>query len=260
MSAQSTTPLFRILLKHRRGARGMSQLDLASAAGVSARHISFMETGRAQPSREMALRLGASLGLGLKEQNELLTAAGFEPAYPAAEAGAFEPAIERALERMMTQQEPYPLLVMDRAATTILARFVADPSVLGPRLNLLEGVFDPRKFRPAIEDWETLARHVLTRAQRDALAHPEDDELRALVHTLCSFPDVPEDWLVPDLGLPMTPVLPVTLTSDVGALSFVTTLTIFNAPQDVTLESLRIESYFPMDEETERLCREWAGA
>lgn len=262
--------MFRILLKHWRTSRGLSQLDLAGASGVSARHVSFLETGRAQPSAEMALRLGASLGLDLRDQNDLLGAAGFSPAYPSsAEAPGFDPAIERALDRMMKQQEPYPLLIMNRrydilrmnqAAGSMLTRFVNDPAALSPPFNLLLGIFDPKKFRPAIEDWPTLARHVLTRAQRESLGRPGDDELRTLLHTLCDFPDVPEDWHVPDLTLPMTPVLPVTLRRDDVKLSFVTTLTVFNAPQDVGLEALRIESYFPMDDQTERLCAEWRGA
>lgn len=263
-------PMFRILLKHWRSSRGMSQLDLAGAAGVSSRHLSFMETGRAQPSQEMALKLAAALGLDLRDQNELLVAAGFEPIYPASGGDkGFDAAIESALKRMMQQQEPYPLVVMNRrydvlrtnvAAAKLLSRFVATADALKPPLNLIQGIFDPAKLRPYIQDWENLARHILTRAQREALGRPDDDELRALLHTVSRFPDVPADWHVPDLSLPMIPVLPVTLRRDGLQLSFLTTLTVFNAPQDVGLEELRIESYFPLDEATEAHCAEWAGA
>src|SRR5262245_27074784 len=126
--------LFQALLKHFRSRRGLSQLDLALAADISSRHLSFLETGRARPSREMVLRLGSTLGASLREQNSLLEAAGFEAEFddPALADGLPAP-IESALSRMLAQQEPYPLTVLGRtydvfrangAAQQLLSRFV----------------------------------------------------------------------------------------------------------------------------------------
>jgi transcriptional regulator with XRE-family HTH domain len=260
----SSAPIFRSLLKHWRSARGMSQLDLASAAEVSARHLSFLETGRAQPSREMILKLAGTLGLGLRDQNTLLDAAGFAPAYGETTQGRpFDAAIEAAIARMLAQQEPYPLVVtnhrydvlrMNLGAARTLMRFMAKPAAIGARMNVLESVFDPDLVRPFIENWAWVARHLLTRVQREALGRPGDDALRELVHSLCSYPGVAGEWFMPDLSLSMTPVLPVTMARDGLRLSFLTTTTVFNAPQDVGLEELRLESYFPLDTATERAC------
>lgn len=264
-----TAPLFRALLKHWRSARGMSQLDLASGADVSARHLSFLETGRAQPSRDMVLRLGATLGLALRDQNELLHAAGLPAVYPEAAPGAPLPAvIERAIERMLRQQEPYPMMVMDRhydilrmnqGAQRLAERFTVDPTAYGARPNAVKAAFDPRLMRPFVLDWPRIARSMLSELQREALGRPQDDGLRTLITELLGYPDVPEDWQMPDLGSSFGPTLTVTVARDGLRLSFLTTLTVFRIPHDVAVEELRIESYFPVDPETEAICRKLAG-
>src|SRR5215831_18779875 len=155
--AHSEARLFPALLRHFRTRRGLSQLDLALAADVSARHVSFLETGRAQPSREMVLRLGATLGLSLRDQNALLRAAGFEAQFaePGLSDGMPE-SVTRAIARMLAQQEPFPMVVLDRcynvlqrneATRRLLSRTIADPSALPARPNMLRVLFDPRLAR-----------------------------------------------------------------------------------------------------------------
>lgn len=261
--------LFPALLKYWRGRRGLSQLDLALNADVSARHVSFMETGRAQPSEGMVLRLGSALDVPLREQNAMLRAAGFGSLYPEPAQEGLTRAVSMAIDRMMAQQEPYPLVVMDRryktfrqngAADRLLSRFIADPSQMTFPVNALRVVFDPAGARPFIVDWERTARLILTRMHREVLNHPEDEALSKLLDELLSYPDVPPELRYPDLAQPSIPAFTVRLERDDLKLAFLTTVTQFNAPQNVTLDELMIESYFPLDEATERACRDMASA
>lgn len=257
--------LFRVLLRHHRQRRGMSQLDLASAAEVSARHISFLETGRASPSRDMILRLSAALGLGLRDTNALLQGAGLPRAF--AESATEQPwpaAVERVITRMLEQQEPYPMLVLNpsgdvlrtnRAANNVLRRYVHDPAALEPPLNVMHALFDPRLLRPYIENWPQLAQMLLAQLQRDALSRPTDPSIPALVRALFSYPDVPDSWRKPALELPAMAAFEFGLERDGERVRFLTTLTTFNVALDAGLEDLKLESYFPADDQTEELCR-----
>lgn len=257
---------FPALLKYWRGARGMSQLDLAHAADVSARHISFLETGRSEPSREMVLRLAATLDVPLREQNALLECAGFAAQFREGSIDELSPSILRALERMEAQQEPYPLVVMDggynlvranAAAQRVLSRFVDDPSVLQGG-NAFELVFDPKGARAYLEDWDRIARGLLSRLQRDLIAQPGNRELVALHSALLSYPDVPASWREHDFDIPSEATMEFRMRRGDLRMAFFTTVTMFNAPQNVTLEELHIESYCPLDEHTAELCRQLA--
>ena len=269
-STDRTSPLFRALLKHWRSARGMSQLDLAVAAEVSGRHLSFLETGRAQPSREMILRLGAALDLSLRDHNDLLAAASLSPVYSEApDLDGISAPVERAIARMLEQQEPFPMGVMDRrydlvrmngAAVRVLSRFVAEPDSLEGPPNALRMIFDPRQVRPHVLGWPCLARELLSRLQREALGRPQDDALRALISDLLRYPGVPDDWHQPDLEQATGPTLNVALARDGIRLEFFTTLTVFNEPRDVPLQELTLASYLPADPETEAICRQLAEA
>jgi transcriptional regulator with XRE-family HTH domain len=261
--------LFPALLRHWRGCRGLSQLDLALAADVSARHVSFLETGRAQPSREMALRLGGALNLSLRDQNAMLHAAGFPHEFdePRLDQG-MPPAIEQALARMLRQHEPFPMVVVNRSydvlrtndgAQRLLAKMIADPSALTDPPNLFHLLFDPRLGRRAVVDWERTARALLSRLHREALARSGDVQLGALVRSLFEYADVPSSFRQPDFSAPSEPTLVLRLRSDDVELAFLTTLTVFSAPQNVTLDELRIDSYFPLDEVTVRACERLAG-
>lgn len=254
------------LLKHYRRARGMSQLDLASAADVSPKHLSFLETGRARPSREMLLRLGSTLALSLRDQNALLAAAGFTEIYRETEIGQMSPAIRNALERMMSVHEPFPLVVFDanydvrmlnHGAQALLLHLLP-PARLGQPANALELCFDPTALRPQIENWEQVARHLLNRLAREHLQSGRE-RLGLLLSRLLAYPDVPGDFRALDLTSAVEPVFDVRFRAEGRSFGFLTTVTAFASPQDVTLDELRIESYFPLDAETARLCEQLAS-
>lgn len=248
------------LLKHFRRARGLSQLDLASAAEVSPRHLSFLETGRAKPSREMVLRIGVTLGLSLRDQNALLSSAGFSETFRETEVSELPEHIRRALERMMQVHDPYPLIVFDanydlimmnRGAATLLKAMV--PKLARTPINVLELSFDPEGLRPFVENWEHSASHLLQRVAREHLQSGRE-ALGLLLSRLLAYPDVPASLRTLDLTQTLEPVFDVRFRFQGQSFSFLTTLTCFNAPQDVTLDELRIESYYPLDDATARLC------
>jgi transcriptional regulator with XRE-family HTH domain len=242
----------------------MSQLDLAIAADVSSRHVSFLETGRAEPSREMVLRLAGTLNVPLRDQNALLRAAGFpeEFAEPSVR-GGLPASIEQALARMFAAHEPFPMVAVDRrydvlrmndGGARILSRFVLDPSALAGRANLFVALFDPRAARTFVLDWEKVAHGMIARLHREVLARAGDAELAALLRALLEYPGVPPSWRQPDFSLPSDPTLTLRLRRDGLELAFLTAITSFSAPQNVTLEELRIESYFPLDDATAAAC------
>ncbi|MFN3197677.1 MAG: helix-turn-helix domain-containing protein [Bradymonadia bacterium] len=262
--------LFPALLKYWRGQRGVSQLDLALTAGISARHVSFMETGRAKPSEDMVFTVCEALDVPLRARNALLQAAGFEIAYA-------EPSIDEvlsgpigeAVERMMAHHEPFPMIAMDRhynmlranaGALRLISRFLPNPERLGPRPNVVEILFDPEMVRPFVADWQKMGRALMTRLHRDALRRPDDDEVRALIERLLAFPDVPESFRHPDFGQPSGAAFNLRFRRDDVEMAFLTTVTRFAAPQNITLEELQIESYFPLDDETRAICQQGWGA
>lgn len=260
--------MFSALLKYFRGQRGLSQLDLALHAGVSARHLSFLESGRAQPSELMALRLLESLDVPLRDRNEALRAAGFEPRFPETTLAELPAALEDAIARMMARHEPYPLTVIsaeadvlraNRAANRLFPRFVAEPSALEGPLNMFSLVFDPRLMRPFIANWRVVARQMLARLQRESLQRGGDARLMALSQRVLAFPDVPKAWKDPDFADEVDPVFTVHLQRGDVHLALFTTITTFSSPRLVTLEELRIESSFALDDATRRYCEEQAS-
>lgn len=256
--------LFPALLRYWRNRRGLSQLDLALSADVSARHVSFLETGRAQPSRDMVLRLAATLRMPLRDRNVMLHAAGFAEEFAEPDdAAGLPPAINHALERMLAKHEPYPMVVMDRhymvrranrGAMALLQHFSDDPAAIPQPLNAFHLLFDPKLGRPFVENWPATARTFLSRLHLEALENPSDAGLSELLAELLAYPDVPESWRQPDFSQPVDSTLALRLRRGDLSLGFITTLTVFSAPGNVTLEELRIESYFPLDAETERAC------
>ena len=249
---------FRAVLRFWRTQRGMSQLDLGLTADVSARHISFLETGRSRPSVEMVELLGEVLDVPLRSRNELLRAAGFEPSYP-------EPTIDEllagplgdAIDALLQHGDPFPVMIIDRwyrlAQTNRGGRRLL--GLAGVDLetdqhpNVLEILFDPA-LRAVLANWNELAGEILRRLQRSVLRDPSDEGLAELLAGLLATPGVPEDWRVPDLSGPNDPM--VSMHIEVGdiRLRFLTTVTVFHAPNDITLEELQIESYLPLDDAT----------
>jgi transcriptional regulator with XRE-family HTH domain len=254
------------LLRQWRTQRALSQLDLAVEAGISARHLSFVETGRAQPSREMVLLLSRTLDVPLRDRNELLVAAGYAPLYRQTDLAAPALAqVRRALDLFLRQQEPYPALVLDRhwdvlavneGSARVQARFL-DPErvkALGPP-NAMRLMFHPDGFRPYIVNWEPTAASLIQWLHRDVARGAGDDRTRALLDELLGYPDVPRQWRRLDLDVSTAPFLSIEFRRDDLSLRYFTALTSLGTPYDITLQELRIESFFPADEPTELATR-----
>jgi transcriptional regulator with XRE-family HTH domain len=254
------------LLRQWRAQRGLSQLDLSGEAGISSRHLSFVETGRAQPSREMVLLLSRALDVPLRDRNELLIAAGYAPVYRQTDLAAPAMAqVRRALDFILRQQEPYPALVLDRhwdvlavneGTARVQAHFLDAAAVaeLGPP-NAMRLMFHPRAFRPFIVNWEATAVSLIQWLHRDAASGRGDHRTRALLDELLAYPDVPRQWRRLDLDVSPSPFLSIELRRGETTLRYFTTLTSLGTPHDITLQELRIESFFPADEATEASTR-----
>lgn len=250
------------LLKRFRTTRGASQERLAHDAEVSTRHLSFLETGKAGPSREMVLVLGSALELALRDRNALLVAAGYAPVYRESELGSDTlKMIDRALRHLLATHEPNAAIVVDRlwqlrdlnaGAQRLLRWCSRGRSMSADTLtNPLLAIFDPEGLRPIIVNWEEIAGALAERLRRELALDPSDEPRRRLLERCLGYPGVPEKIGVG--SVPMQPFLPVTLRSQGEEASFFTTLTMLGTPLDVTAEELKIESYFPADEATEAL-------
>jgi transcriptional regulator with XRE-family HTH domain len=253
-------------LKWWRAQRGLSQLDLAGAAQTSQRHLSFLESGRAEPSREMVLRLCAVLDLPLRQQNALLLAAGFAPLWRESELSDPELAqVEDALDHMLAQQEPYPAFVVDRRWNLLrantgaanLVRFLLGFDPAGP-VNLADALVAPDVLRPFIENWEDVAFHFLRSVQADAIADATA-ETAALLARLTAYPGVPPLSRVALLET-HTPVLHIHCRKGETRFSMFTTIATLGTPQDVTLQEIRIECFFPSDAASAAVLRELSRA
>lgn len=248
----------------------MSQLDLAGAAATTQRHLSFLESGRAGPSREMILRLAATLDLPLRQQNALLLAAGYAPAWRESELSAPELAsVNRALGYMLTQHEPYPAFVIDRRWTLLrtnagagrLTAFLTGPAPArassAEPVNLAVALVSADGLRPYIVNWEEVAGYFLRGVQADAIADgtPETAEL---LKRLLAVPGVPalSQVLAPEEG--RAPVLSIHFRRGGTSLQLFTTIATLGTPHDVTVQEIRIECFFPVDDATARIFREWA--
>src|SRR5256714_4115613 len=253
------------LLREWRSRRRVSQLDLAVEAGVSSRHVSFIETGRAQPSREMILMLARVLDVPLRDRNDLLMAAGFAAMYRATDLDS--PALEqarRALDFMLRQQEPYPAIVVDRCWTILkanqgaakLVEVFADPTAANEwGGNAMRLMFHPRGLRPHIVNWEAMAAALIQWLHRDVLSGLGGAETRSLLNELLAYPDVPARWRTLDLDVSTAPFLAIEFAKGDLQLNYFSTLTSLGTPHDITLQELRIEAFFPADTATEEASR-----
>jgi transcriptional regulator with XRE-family HTH domain len=252
------------LLREWRSTRRLSQLDLALAAEVSARHISYVETGKAQPSREMVARLADTLEMPLRERNALLVAAGYAAQYPETALTAPELArIHRAIDFILAQQEPYPAFVLDRHWNILMANRAAqrvNHFLLGgrasPHANMLRHVFDPDDLRAALSNWEEVAGDLIRHLHNEIAAAPTDATARALLDEALAYPDVPQRWRTRELGTSPSPLLTTVFRRNGQELRFFSSITTFATPRDITLDELRIECCFPMDDATTAFCRE----
>ena len=242
------------MLRFWRARRRRSQLDLALAAGVSTRHLSFVETGRSGASRELLAALAAELEIPLRERNALLLAAGFAPAY--AERPLDDPElapVREALDRLVAAHDPYPALVVDRWGDVQLAgRSVAalldglDPAALGPPVNVYRACLHPGGLAPRIRNLAQWREHLLHRLERQVRV-TADPRLGALLAECRGYPAPPATAL-PSPGSDV--LLPMLLDSPAGTLAFHSTMTTFGAPHDVTLAELALETFLPADDAT----------
>jgi transcriptional regulator with XRE-family HTH domain len=258
------------LLRRWREARHLSQLELALEAEVSSRHISFLETGRAEPSRAMLLTLANVLDVPLRERNFLLLAAGFAPIY--GETGLDDPRMSRvrtAIEIILKNNEPRSAYAHDRHWNIVMANqaFIKFLTIIlgrppagleplrvasAPQLNVLRLVFDPDSVRKVIVNWETVAQALLNEAGR-RLAWARDETLKNLIDEMLGYPGVPARWREPELEAPRDLILPTELNLGGTNLRMFSTVTTLATPNDVTLQDLHIEAFYPADAETEAL-------
>lgn len=266
-TSQQQLDSFGLLLKQWRSQRGLSQLDLAVTSQVSQRHISFLESGRAKPSRAMVLQLAEVLEIPLRQQNLMLTAAGFAPIHVETDLSAPEmAAIRKALDFMLRQQEPYPAIVVDRywhllltnnAATRLLTTFIPLEQLQtyfykDGKINLMRAMFHPQGLRPFVVNWEDFSGHLLQRLHREAIADGESEQSRALLDELMNYPGISETWHLSERTTHNTMLLTVHLKRANLELQFFSTIATLGTPYDITLQELRIECLFPADEATEQ--------
>ncbi|MEU8132221.1 helix-turn-helix domain-containing protein [Streptodolium elevatio] len=274
-----TAPTTRVgaLLREWRQRRRLSQLDLSLLADTSARHLSYLETGRALPSRSMVLRLSEALDVPLRERNVLLMAADYAPAYRESSLDDEDmAAIRAALDMMMKAHEPYPAVVVDRlwnlvagnGALGVLMDGIPD-HLLAPVPNVFRLMLHPEGLAARLANLDQVRDLTLTRLRRQVEA-TGDAELRALYDEVSTYPDpAPPAALAdgsapphPDAGWPDTPAarpspiqVPIRVRTPVGVLSMFGTMTTFGTPADVTLSELAIELFYPLDEFTAAMLR-----
>lgn len=262
-SSPETTTGVGSLLREWRDRRRISQLELALRADSSARHISFIETGRARPSQEMVLRLAEHLDVPVRERNALLIAAGYAPAFP--ETPLDDPsmaALRSGMERLLTGYEPFPALVVDgtyhvqaaNRGVTLLLDGIA-PDLLQPPLNSMRLTMHPDGLAPRIRNYLEWRSHLLAQMERQ-LALMRSSRLRALYDEVSAYPLPPGGREKAASGEHAPFALPMMLEHHHTVLSFISTIATFNTPMDVTVSELAVETLLPADPETAAYLRD----
>lgn len=266
ISVPEAGPTIGGLLREWRVARRLSQLDLSLDANVSARHLSCVETGKARPSRQMIEQLAHVLGVPMRERNALLIAGGFAPVFPETPLSAPQLApMQQAIGLILDQQHPYPAFVTNRYWDILqvndgMARLFrtlrgGDPS----HPNVLHQIFDPADMRPLIGNWEEIASDLVHHLHQDVALAPSNPRLRGLLDEVLGYPGVPESWRYRGTARAPQPVMTTHFVKDRLELRFFSTITTFAAARDITLDEVRIECLYPVDEATALHCRMLAG-
>ena len=249
-------------MRHWRDTRGRSQIDLSFDSGISQKHISQVESGRSVPSRQILMDLAQALDVPLRERNTLLLAAGYAPVYPE---GAWDSAqmqsINRVLERMLRQHEPFPALVMDRYWTVMMTnasapaffnRFIDMSAWPKPR-NMLHLIFDPQGMRPFVADWTAVAQSLMQRVYRESVGRVVDEKTRELLKALLAYPDVQPQWQAPVQNTASTlPMIPLSFVKNGKVLNYFSMVSTVGTPVAVAAQELRVECMFPADDATEK--------
>jgi transcriptional regulator with XRE-family HTH domain len=246
--------------------RRLSQLDLAARTEISQRHLSFLELGRASPSREMVMRLAAALDVPLRQHNALLMAAGFAPVWRQTDLAAPELGeVSSALDYMLAQQEPFPAFAVDRhwnllrsnSGAVRLVEFLVGPLTPGGPVNLADALVAPDVLRPHLVNWADVVRFFVRSVEADAAADGAP-ETAALHERLLAYEGVRAALNAAPAESAIAPVLPMHFRKGNIDLRLFTTIATLGTPQDITLQELRVECFFPMDKETTNTLRGWA--
>jgi transcriptional regulator with XRE-family HTH domain len=251
------------LMRYWRSKRGKSQLEVSLDTGISQRHISFIESGRSNPSRHALIDIAQALDVPLRERNTLLQAAGYAAIYLESplEALAMQ-SLRKALERMLSQQAPFPAIVMDRYWNVLMTNdyaprlfncFIDMSARTGPR-NMLHLIFDPLGMRPFVVNWEQTAHSLIRRVYRESVGRAIDEKTEGLLHALHAYPDVKTEWITQEsaANTPSAPVIPLGFSKDgVLIMNYFSMVTTVGTPQTIGAQELRIECMFPADEATE---------
>jgi transcriptional regulator with XRE-family HTH domain len=257
---------FAAQLRWWRQRRGWSQLELAGRAGISQRHLGFLELERASPSREMVSRLAYALDVPLRQHNVLLLAAGFAPIWLETNLAAPELAqVRDALDLMLGQQEPFPAVAVDRYWNLLMANrgavrlveFLVGPLAPDARINLADALVAPDVLRPHLVNWADVVRYFSRSVEADA-AIDATGETGDLLERLLRYKGVRSTLKPQGAHATNGPVLPMHFRKGNVTLKLITTISTLGTPQDITLQELRIESFFPMDHETATILRGWA--
>lgn len=248
----TATPSIGTLVREWRQRRHLSQLDLACEAEISTRHLSFLETGRSTPSREMVLRLAEQLEIPVRERNALLIAAGYAPLY--AETSLSDPALDevrRAMDMMLEAQKPYPAFVLDRYWTVIASNgalpelyAAVDPELLEMPTNALRLTLHPKGLAPRIANLAEWRMHLLARLQKQ-IQLTADPKLMELQRELLSYPTAKGDRRVVSAAEGPVVAVPLEIETEMGLLSFFSMTAVFGTPIDVTLSELALEFFVP---------------
>ena len=258
---------FAARLREWRQRRGWSQLDLAARADISQRHLSFLELARAAPSRDMVLRLASTLDVPLRQHNALLISAGFAPVWRQTDLAAPElREISSALDYMLAQQEPFPAVAVDRhwnllrsnSGAVRLIEFLVGPLAPDTAVNLADALVSPGVLRPHLVNWADVVRYFVRSVEADAAADGTP-ETAALHERLLGYDGVPTAVNATPAELATTPVLPMHFRKGNTDLRLFTTIATLGTPQDITLAELRIECFFPMDDESAGVMRAWSA-
>lgn len=251
------------LLRHWRKIRAKNQLNLSLEAGLSQRHISFIESGRSAPSRQALIKIAHVLDIPLRDRNALLLSAGYAPAYSEAawNSGQMQ-SVTRGLERILRQHEPFPALVMDRYWNVLMTNestpqffncFIDMSRRSGPR-NMLHLMFDPKGMRPFVDNWEEVAGSLIQRINLEAVGRVIDKGTEELLAALRAYRSMRMDDRAnrgDDSGS-ILPIIPIRFRKGDTVLSYFSMVTTVGTPQTVAAQELRLESMFPADEATEQ--------
>ncbi|BDX05639.1 helix-turn-helix domain-containing protein [Planctobacterium marinum] len=260
---EKTDSAFSGMLKRWRKFKKLSQLDLSLEAGISQRHISFLESGRSRPGMEVILQLASALDMTLRDSNQLLKSAGYAPAFTERELDdKAMVSINNALQMMLEHHQPFPALVVDRnwdlymanQATNTLLKLIGlpDPSVFHEeKLNIYRLTFSEKGFRPFISNWQEIANPLLLRLQREVNGDPDNRFLSTLFDEVQTLSGCSE-YSSTDIAATLAPVLSLQLQIGDIELKLFSMVSSFGTALDVTAAELKVETFFPGDEQTEQ--------